>query len=160
MTSAKTLALSATLGAVSGMRTFLGMGLLAQGAARGFWSVRRSPLRFLAGNAGATTLGILAVSELVGDKMPAIPSRLSPGALIGRIAAGGICGALVSAASRKRSIEKDAALVGATAAIASAFAFYHLRNQAGKQLNIHDAAIGAAEDAIAAAAGVTAVSAL
>jgi uncharacterized membrane protein len=92
--------------AVSGARTFLGPALAARRAGRG------RKLRWL------TTL--LAIVEVVYDKVPWVPARTSPRLLLGR-AASGAAVAVGSRPRRGRGWAGVAALAGAALAIGSAF---------------------------------------
>src|SRR6266550_5293694 len=94
------------LGVVTGARSQLGLTVLA-------WSPPRrhdpAPLRLLRSRAGRAGSGLALVGELVGDKLPRTPSRLSPPMLGGRLAIGALVGAL--AAERR-----DPATTGLSAA--------------------------------------------
>ena len=68
---------------------------------------------------------VLALGEFVGDKLPKTPSRLSPGALIPRLAFGGLVGAIV-ATSLQGSIAVGAVL-GIIGAVIGAFGGYNVR---------------------------------
>jgi uncharacterized membrane protein len=151
MSANRTLALAAGLGALAGLRTFTPPSIVSQAARRNLLPLRHSPLKFLRSAASANTFAALAAGELVGDKLPFMPSRLEPGGLAGRMATGALCGAAMVAASRNRNggaIATGAAL-GAVAAIAGAFAGYHLRRQLGQKLDIPDPAIAVIEDMVA-----------
>ena len=87
----------------------------------------------------------LALGELVGDKLPATPSRKSPLPFAGRVIAGAISGALLGA----RKGEPTAGLfAGAAGAVAGTLGGAQLRGMLAKQL---DADLPAAllEDALA-----------
>lgn len=155
----KTLALAAGLGALAGLRTFTPPSVVSQAARHNLLPLRRSPLKFLRSAGASNTLAALAAGELVGDKLPFMPSRLEPGGLVGRMASGALCGAAVVAASRNRdsgALAAGAAL-GAVAAIAGAFAGYHLRRQLGQKLDIPDPAIAVIEDLIAVGGSIALV---
>jgi uncharacterized membrane protein len=68
---------------------------------------------------GRVVVGIAAAGELVGDKLPMTPSRLTQPQLLGRLAAGGL-GAVALAAVERRSVASwvPAALLGAAGAFA------------------------------------------
>jgi uncharacterized membrane protein len=81
------------LGVVTGARSQLGLAVLA-------WSPPRrhdaAPLRLLRTRAGRAGSGLALAGELVADKLPRTPSRLSPSALGGRLAVGALVGALAA----------------------------------------------------------------
>ncbi len=74
---------AAQLGIVAGFRSSLPFAALA-------WTSKNSstPLKAIT--------GLAYIGEVIGDKLPNTPSRLSPGPLIGRIAFGATAGALLS----------------------------------------------------------------
>jgi len=81
------------LGVVSGARSQLGLAVLA-------WSPSRrrdpAPLRLLRARAGCAGSVLAVAGELVADKLPRTPSRLSPPVLGGRLAVGALVGALAA----------------------------------------------------------------
>jgi uncharacterized membrane protein len=91
------------------------------------------------------TLG--ALGELVGDKLPFTPSRLSVGGLTGRIANGATAGAIV--ARDARGSAWLGALLGAGSAVAGAFAGNKLRAAAVEASGAPDPLIALVEDVIA-----------
>jgi uncharacterized membrane protein len=141
-----TLTLAAGMGALSGLRTFTPPAVISHQDA-----VPRLPRkwRWLRSQRVAKIVSGLAVSELVGDKLPWTPSRLEPGALIARASSGAAVGAMIAAGrgGRGRTVT-TAAVLGGLSAVAAAFAGYYLRRSLGKNWNVPDPAIGAVEDAI------------
>jgi uncharacterized membrane protein len=92
----------------------------------------------------------LAAGELFADKLPRLPNRTARGPLAARA----VMGALVAVATRPRTGKRAAlfaAVLGAAAAIAGAFAGFHLRRLASRRLGggtIANAVTGALEDAL------------
>ena len=81
---------AAALGAASGSRSTAGVTAVALASRRG------DPGRVASGlgsTAGTAVSGVLALGELVSDKLPATPSRLAPPALGGRVLLGGTAAA-------------------------------------------------------------------
>jgi uncharacterized membrane protein len=76
----------------------------------------------------------LAATELVFDKLPVTPSRLSPVGLSARILSGGICGAALAARGD---------------AVASAYTGYTIRRYFTKTLGWPDVPVALAEDGLA-----------
>lgn len=110
---------------------------------------------------GGTFIGISAVmagGELIADKLPMTPNRTAAGPLLGRAFTGAISGAVVCSA-RKRSLLAGA-LIGAAAAVGTAYGAYELRKQAGRKLHVPDIFVALAEDAIVGALGVALTSRL
>ena len=90
-------------------------------------------------------LGALALGELVGDKLPATPSRKTALPFAGRIIAGAISGTLLGA----RKGEPTAGLVAGTAgAVAGTLGGAYLRGALAKQLE-SDLPAALLEDALA-----------
>jgi uncharacterized membrane protein len=85
---------SALVGAATGGRTMTAIALLAATASPGDTdllnrNLARPPVR--------VALSLAAVAELIGDKLPQTPSRLSPSGLTPRLLLGGVCGAVSAA---------------------------------------------------------------
>ena len=87
----------------------------------------------------------LAIGELIGDKLPMTPSRITWFPLVGRFCFGGLCGALAATALTGPWIE--GALLGAFSAIAGAFLGYHLRHYLVATRGFKDLYVALAEDA-------------
>ncbi len=137
------------LGVMSGMRTAAGLSfirsLVNNGQAQG------TLLNFLQKKqVGAGSL-LLGMTELIVDKLPVAPNRIAKGGPVVRAAAGAICGAAIYQADGKKAVA--GALIGSLAAYASTYMFYHLRKTVCEKTGIKDPFIGAAEDALAIAAG-------
>jgi uncharacterized membrane protein len=139
------------LGAASGLRTFAGPALVSQVAHSGLLPFEVPNLNFVKHRASAQSWFVLAIGELIADKLPSTPSRIAVGPLIGRALAGGFSGAAFSA-SKKRSAYVGA-LAGCFAAIGAAYAGYHLRRYLNKKLHIPDAIVALGEDAAVFACG-------
>jgi len=105
-----------------------------------------SPLKGMASPKAANVLRLMALGELVGDKLPKTPNRTAPLALAGRAAFGGLCGAAVFQAEGKPAA--IGAAVGAAAAVASTFLTYTLRRNLSKATKLPDPAVAVAEDAL------------
>lgn len=91
------------------------------------------------------------VGEALADKMPFMSARTAPLPLMGRMAVGGLIGALLADESAATSTRCKRAIMGAAAAGLSAFFAMTLRRQIGQRLRVSDALVGAAEDGIVAA---------
>lgn len=98
---------------------------------------------------------VLAVGELLGDKLRRVPNRTAIGPLLARALSGSLI-AIATRPRRRRGGLLIAASLGAAAAIASSLALFHARRLANRWLGgsaLSNAATGAAEDALALAAG-------
>jgi uncharacterized membrane protein len=137
----------------SGLRTFTAPAILAWALRSGSPGVASSALWWMGGPFTAYVLTVLAIVELVGDKLPFTPSRLKPGPLVGRIVAGGLCGATVAAATGGSIVAS--AVVGGIAAVAGALCGYHTRRRLATRFP--DFAIAVAEDLVAIGLAILAV---
>jgi uncharacterized membrane protein len=90
---------------------------------------------------------VLAIGELVGDKMPQTPKRTALPSLLARIVTGGLCGATLCAAAGKSLV--TGALLGAIGAFIGAFAGYEIRRRLVSNLHIKDVFVAICEDLIA-----------
>jgi uncharacterized membrane protein len=98
------------------------------------------------GNSWGGLVALLAAGEVLGDKLPFAPSRLSPPALTARIVAGGACGgALAERAGESRAA---GAVLGACAALAGAYGGFSVRRYLTKVLGWPDLPVALAEDAV------------
>ncbi len=140
------------LGVVAGMRTMSAPALVTQVARKGKLAVAGSKLGFLNSPAALSASALLAVGELVADKIPSAPNRTDLGPLLARAASGAVSGAIVCSA-KKRSPWLGA-FFGAVGAIGATFAAYHLRRTITQNLHIPDSMVALAEDALVASTGL------
>ena len=145
MKTSKVLALSVAIGALAGLRTFTPPAVLSRAARRRSLSRRKNILTRLATSKVANSLTSMAAGELVVDKLPTTPSRLTPGPLTARFVSGALCGAALCASAKKPL--GQGALLGGLGAIAGAFAGYHLRQRLDREFP--DLPVALIEDAIA-----------
>jgi uncharacterized membrane protein len=152
MSSRPTLGRAFLLGAVTGLRSFLGTALLSNKIAhhdhRALEGTRLAPL---ANDGVAKTLSVLSAGEIVADKLPGIPARIQPVPLIGRALLGALAGAAVCAEERQSLAA--GATVGALGAVAATFGAYHLRQWLDKRVGLPDPVVALAEDALAITLG-------
>ncbi len=148
------LATAAGLGAVTGLRSMMGAAVAAHElSGRGL--PRRRPrhaaarlVRWLTRPAVARTLELLALGEVIADKLPGVPDRIAPGPLVGRAAIGGLLGSVAGGDRRVAG-----SVVGAGSAVAAAFAGWWLRRAGARATYLPDGALAVAEDAVALGVG-------
>jgi uncharacterized membrane protein len=145
---------SAAIGAVTGLRSMTGPAIIAQAAAHKLVDVRMTSLSWLASPRASHILILCAVGELIVDKLPFMPSRTDPPALVVRFLAGALCGAAVSP-TRKRNDRLAGALIGGAAAVGAAYAGYQYR----KHAPLPKLAAALLEDTVAVTVGSAAVAA-
>jgi len=145
------------MGVVAGMRSMSAPAFVSNYLARKeSKELAASPFGLMGSRRVAQALTIAAVGEMVADKLPVIPDRIAPGPLAARILSGALCGASLCAAEGKRA--RLGALCGGLSALASAYAFYHLRRKIGETETLPDTALGLSEDALVIGTGLSVLS--
>jgi len=86
---------------VAGLRSLTAPAVVAWGAHLGWLNLHGSPLAFIGSTTAVAILSVLAIGELIADKLPMIPKRTAPAPLMGRVVTGGFCGACLCAAVGK-----------------------------------------------------------
>jgi uncharacterized membrane protein len=109
-------------------------------------------LAFIDNPATLIVFTVLAVVELIVDKLPNTPARTAPLRLIARIVLGGACG-LALAASAGVSLP-FATVIASIGALVGAFAGYNIRRVFVSQAHLPDLAVALAEDVVAIAGGL------
>lgn len=146
------LARAALLGAATGVRSQLPLALLARAVSAGTLAGGDSPPASWLRHPRAATLATLsAAGETVGDKLPLIPARTRPGPLLGRIAFGGLVGAIAMQAQGESAL--PGALAGGAAGGLFAVAATKLRAAGVKRTGLPDIAWGALEDVVTLGVG-------
>ena len=141
------LVLAFAIGVIAGLRSLTAPAAVCWAARVGWIDLRQSPLAFMDSLIAASIFGLLAIGELITDKLPFTPSRLSPGPLGGRILLGGLSGAAVASANSPGVIA--GALVGALGGLVGAYGGYHARVGAVKSFRLPDFVVALIEDAVA-----------
>ena len=137
------LLLAFLIGFFSGLRSLTAPAATAWAVYLGWLKLER-PLALIGSVPGVAIFTVLAIVELVADKLPRTPSRTSPPGLIARIVMGGLTGACI-AASGSQGIFLGAAL-GAIGGVVGCFAGYHARTGLVKTLNVRDLYVALIED--------------
>ncbi len=134
------------LGFVNGLRTLTPVAALCWGAHLQWFSLAHTPFAFLASPISLVVFSVLAVGELIGDKLPKTPSRVSPFPLIGRIVFGAGCGAaLATVAGMSLFVGVLAAGAGA---VVGAYAGFLLRRALTGPGRLPDLPVALVEDVI------------
>ncbi|WP_148041384.1 DUF4126 family protein [Rufibacter immobilis] len=140
------------LGAIAGIRAMTAPALLSN-------HFHHSPTIFLEGtklgylqkSGVATGTKLLAVLEMLGDKIPNVPDRIKPIELLPRVVSGGLVGATLAEANGESRI--TGGLLGVVGALASSYVFFFLRTRLVKITGLPDATFALMEDALALKAG-------
>src|SRR5579862_4093211 len=85
------------IGVVGGLRSLTAPAAVSWAARLGWLHLENTPLAFMGAAATPWIFSLLAVGELVNDKLPKTPSRKTAGPFIGRIVTGGLSGAAIGA---------------------------------------------------------------
>jgi uncharacterized membrane protein len=146
------------LGFVTGIRSQVPVALLAIEADAGRFDPGTGRLaRRFASSEGVLGALVALGGELVADKLPVTPSRLTPGPFLQRLATGATVGAAVHHdAGRPRGL---GALVGAAGAGAGAFAGTRTRALLAERSALPGPLLGALEDLFAVGLAVAVLSA-
>lgn len=140
-------------GVIAGMRSMSAPALISNYFARRFtYRLSRSPLRFIKSPLVSKGLTVLAASEMLGDKLPAMPDRISPGIVASRALSGALVGAVIHKTNGDKLVR--GLVLGGLAAVAATYATYYLRKELGKETHIADPVLGLVEDALAIAGGI------
>jgi len=140
------------LGVVAGMRSMSAPAFVSAHLADN--EARESSdrvLRFMSSPRTALAFKVGAAGEMVADKLPVIPDRISPGPLAGRMVSGALCGWSVCESEAKPA--GIGAAAAGLAAVGSAFASYYLRRRLTESGRFPDVLVALAEDAIVLTAG-------
>lgn len=144
------------LGGLTGLRAFTPVTVLVW--ILHFHNLRflGSPLYFLHKMPAIVILTILAVLELIVDKLPFTPSRLRLPGLIGRVIFGAVCG-IVSGQAWGASWQTSLA-AGLIGALLGAVIAYEVRKGWVHTLHWHDLPVALIEDVIAIGGSILVVS--
>jgi uncharacterized membrane protein len=134
------------LGAATGMRTFTPMAILCWFAYSGHLPVDGTWAFWTAKLVTAVVFTVLALCELVGDKVPEMPDRTSTGPLLARVIFGGLVGAIV--ATGMNGSEFEGAILGVGGALVGAFGGYLIRREILERSTSKDWPVAVAEDLV------------
>ncbi|HKO96014.1 MAG TPA: DUF4126 family protein [Pyrinomonadaceae bacterium] len=134
------------IGFFAGLRSLTAPAVVSWAAYLEWLRIAR-PLSLIGSFPSAMILSLLAVGELVFDKLPNTPSRTSPPGLIARLLTGGVTGACVSMSGGQGALV--GAGLGATGGLVGAFAGYQARSRLAKALSTRDLYIALLEDLLA-----------
>lgn len=150
------LLLAFLIGVVSGLRSLTAPATVAWGLHLHWLTLPPSRLAYMGSTAAVIIFTLLALVELVANKLPTTPSRTAPTGLIVRILMGGLSGAVVAyAGAQSPALGITIGIVGA---VVGAFAGYQLRTRLVKALKCPDFVIAILGDALAIGGGLFIVS--
>jgi uncharacterized membrane protein len=135
------------IGIVAGLRSLTAPAVVAWGAHLGWLNLQGSPLAFMGSTTAVAVFSLLAIGELIADKLPMTGKRTAPAPLVARIITGGLCGASLLAAVGKSLLA--GALLGGIGGIVGAFVGYSVRRRLVNNFRIKDLMVAVCEDAVA-----------
>jgi len=135
------------IGIVAGLRSLTAPAIVSWGTHLGWINLHNSPLSFMGSPIAVGIFTLLAILELVADKLPKTPARTAPVGLIARVITGGLYGACLYAAGAASPL--PGAVFGIIGALIGTFGGYHLRRALVTKLNVKDIVIAVPEDIIA-----------
>jgi uncharacterized membrane protein len=141
-----TLVLAFLIGFFAGLRSLIAPATAAW-AVHLSWLKLESPLSLIGSVPSVAIFTLLAVLELVADKLPRTPSRTALPGLIARIVTGAVTGACVAAGGGQGAVL--GAAIGAAGGIVGCFAGYQARSGLVKALGTRDLYVALLEDLIA-----------
>jgi uncharacterized membrane protein len=135
------------LGGLTGLRTMTPMAVLCWFAYAHDLPVHRTWAFWTTRLVTAVVFTVLAVGELIGDKLPQTPNRTAPFPLLARMGFGGLVGAIAATGLHGSTIE--GILLGVISAVAGTFLGFHLRQHLVKDRAFSDLPVALVEDALA-----------
>ena len=146
MTLSTVLLVAFLLGVLAGYRALTPPAIVAWAVHVHWLRFDGTPLSFLGSTTALVILTVLALGELVRDKLPGTPSRTKLAGLVPRIVTGAFCGACVGVASHQAVAL--GALAGAVGGIAGCFGGYQARVRLVKALGTPDFVVAVLEDLV------------
>jgi uncharacterized membrane protein len=150
-----TLLLAFLIGFFAGLRSLTAPAATAWAVYLGWLKLER-PLSLIGSLPAVAIFTLLAVVELVADKLPQTPSRTAPPGLIARIVMGGLTGACVAAGGAQGVVL--GAVLGGVGGVVGCFLGYRARAGMVKELGTRDLNIALIEDLVAVAGSAWVVS--
>jgi uncharacterized membrane protein len=114
------------IGVLAGLRAFTPAAAISWGASLGWLHLQGTWLAFLGFSTTSYVLSVLAIAELIGDKLPRTPSRKIPMQFGARVAIGALCGAALGLASQALVA---GIIAGAIGAVVGTFAGAEVRGR-------------------------------
>jgi len=140
-----TLLLAFVAGLLAGLRSLTPPAVATWAAHLGWLKLPRS-LAWMGSTPAVALFTVLALVELVTDKLPNTPSRTAPPGLIARILLGGLTGACVATAGASGATV--GALAGAFGGVVGCFGGYQARTRLVKALGAPDFVVALLEDLV------------
>lgn len=150
------LLLAFLIGVIAGSHTMTAPTVVAWAANRHWLNLDNSLLAFMGSTAAVAVFTLLALGELIIDKLPSTPSRTKLPGLVGRGVLGGLSGACIATSGGQSMV--IGAVLGMAGGLAGAFAGYEARTRLVRSLRAPDLVIALFEDLVAIVGGLLIVS--
>jgi uncharacterized membrane protein len=144
------------LGFANGLRTLTPVAVLCWGAHLHWFSLAHTPFSFLAHPISLIVFTVLAVGELIGDKLPKTPARIAAFPLLGRLVFGAGSGAALAAIGGAALVLGG--VMGAVGAVVGAYTGYFVRRALTTRAGLPDLPVALLEDVVAVGASLFVVS--
>jgi uncharacterized membrane protein len=156
MSTASVLVLSFAIGVIAGLRALTAPTVVSWAARLGWLNLQNSWCAFLGYAATPYIFTVLAIGELVNDKLPKTPSRKAPPSFAIRIVMGAFSGAALCAGGNQSAAL--GAVAGGLGAVAGTLGGYEARTRLVTALGAPAFVIALLEDAVAVVGGLFIVS--
>src|ERR1044071_1290457 len=133
------------IGVISGLRAMTAPAAVSWAARLGWLHLEGTWLAFLGYAYTPYIFSVLAIGELINDKLPKTPSRKAPPSFAARIVSGAMCGAALGGSEGLMG----GLVAGALGAVAGTLGGYEARSRLVKATGGKDLPIALLEDAIA-----------
>ena len=134
------------IGFFAGLRSLAAPAIIAWAVHLGLLRLER-PLSLIGSVPSVVIFTVLAIGELVVDKLPKAPNRTAALGLVARIVTGGLSGACVSVGFGQGAL--PGAVLGAAGGIVGCFAGFHARTRLAQALGSRDIYAALLEDLLA-----------
>jgi uncharacterized membrane protein len=134
------------IGVIAGLRSLTAPAVVSWAARLGWLKLENTWLAFLGYAATPYILSVLAIVELITDKLPKTPSRKAPLGFVARLVTGALCGAAFGLAGQSLIGGLVAGVVGS---IVGTLGGYEFRARLVKAIGGNDLPIALLEDVIA-----------
>lgn len=135
------------IGVVCGLRSLTAPAVVCWAAHWGWIDLHGSRLSFLGSTAALIVFSVLAVGELVADKLPRTPPRTATPGLSARLLLGALSGTALALAGGQSAL--IGGFVGAAGGVLGAYGGYQVRTRLVRSSGLPDYVIALLEDAVA-----------
>jgi uncharacterized membrane protein len=136
-----------SVGIIAGLRSLTAPAVVAWAAHLGWLNLSGSRLSFLGSRTAIIVLSLLALGELVSDKLPKTPKRTNLGPLVFRMITGGFSSMAICVSAHQSLLVGT--IPGVLGSIAGAFAGYEIRHRLVEAFGLPDFGVAVAEDIVA-----------